>query len=211
MFAGGGQVIDGVALETVTLTVADVVWRPKPSRARAESVCVPAEAVEAFQLMMYGATVSSAPRFAPSSRNWTPTTPMSSSASAATDTFAPLTLDPFAGAVRATVGAVRSLATVTLTVVAVPVPPLVSRATAVRKCVPLVTAVVSHETEYGLTVSSAPRFAPSSRNCTPAMVPPPGVAFAVTLTVAATVDKLAGAVIDAVAGGAAVAVRNDVA
>ncbi len=89
---------------------------------------------------------------------------MSSSASADTDTFVPATLVPLPGAVITTVGAVRSLATVTVTVAAVPVPPLVSRATAVRKCVPLVAAVVSQLTANGLAVSSAPRLIPSSRN-----------------------------------------------
>ncbi len=69
MLAGGAQPSDGVALETVTLIVDEVVSRAALSRARAESVCAPADAVEAFQLMTNGATVSSAPSGAPSSRN----------------------------------------------------------------------------------------------------------------------------------------------
>ena len=70
---------------------------------------------------------------------------------------------------------------------------------------------VSHETEYGLDVSSTPRFTPSSRNCTPTSVPLPAVAVAETSTVAETLDPVAGAVRLTVDGAAAVAVRNDVA
>src|SRR5437667_358431 len=64
-------------------------------------------------------------------------------------------------------GGVRSLATVTVTVAEVVVFPAASRATAVRVCEPLLTAVVSQEREYVLVVSSGPRFAMSSLNCTP--------------------------------------------
>ena len=73
---------------------------------------------------------------------------MSSNASADTGQMS-LASDAARGQERSstTVGATRSFATVTVTVAAVPVPPLVSRATAVRKCVPLVAVVVSHEIE----------------------------------------------------------------
>ena len=54
-----------------------------------------------------GALVSSAPMFAPSSRNCTPTTPMLSEASALTVTM-PDTVAPPAGAVMVTVGGVVS-------------------------------------------------------------------------------------------------------
>src|SRR5947209_18836539 len=60
-----------------------------------------------------------------------------------------------------------ALSTVTLTALAGAVLPAASRATAVRLCVPLLAAVVAHEMAYGAVVSSAPRLAPSSLNCTP--------------------------------------------
>ena len=78
-------------------------------------------------------------------------------------TFAPDTVASFDGSVTETVGAV-SLSTVTVTTLAVAVPPAVSRATAVMKCVPLDAVAVFHEIEYGLTVSSAPTLTPSTTN-----------------------------------------------
>ena len=42
-----------------------------------------------------------------------------------------------------------------------------SRATALRTCVPLTSPRVSQGTEYGLVLSSAPRFWPLSLNWTP--------------------------------------------
>ena len=55
------------------------------------------------QEMEYGAEVSSTPRFAAPSRNWTPATPTSSEAPAVTETV-PLTVAPAAGAVIETAG-----------------------------------------------------------------------------------------------------------
>ena len=52
--------------------------------------------------------MSSVPRFAPSSRNWTPATPTASLAFAETVTDEPETVAPFAGAVNETVGGVMS-------------------------------------------------------------------------------------------------------
>ena len=63
--------------------------------------------------------MSSAPRAAPSSRNWTPTTPTLSLAVAETVTAEPETVAPFAGAVIDTVGGVVSFETVTVTTVLV--------------------------------------------------------------------------------------------
>src|SRR2546428_14136206 len=57
---------------------------------------------------------------------------------------------------------------------------------AVRLWTPLVAVVVSHEAAYGATVTSAPRFAPSSLNCTPTM-PTVSMALAETVIVPATV------------------------
>src|SRR6185436_9888048 len=108
----------------------------------------------------------------------------------------PDTTAPLAGAVIATVGSVVSaLLTVTVTVVAVAVLPAASRATAVSVWLPFATVVVSHVTPYGLVVSSAPRLAPSSLNCTPT-TPMLSEAVAETASVVPdTVAPLAGAVI----------------
>src|SRR3954471_17968302 len=211
MGAGVGQLIVVVVCGIPTLTTADVVWRPKASRARADNVWLPPDTPVVFQTIAYGDVVASAPSGAPSSRNCTPTTPMSSAAFADTATVVPDTVAPLAGAVIVTVGAERSLFTVTVTVVADPVPPLVSRAIADRKCVPLDAVVVSQFSVNGLTVSSAPSVAPSRMNCTPAIVPLPGVAVAVTATALPdTVAPLAGAVSVAVEGAAPAAVLSDV-
>src|SRR5206468_1123308 len=106
---------------------------------------------------------------------------------------------PWTGSVIDTVGEGRSLATVTLTAAAVAVLPAASRATALRECAPLVVVLVFHEMVYGAVVISAPRFAPSSLNCTPA-TPTLSVALAETVTEPDTVDPLIGAVIDTVGG-----------
>src|SRR6059036_790110 len=99
------------------------------------------------------------------------------------------------------------LSTVTPTAAAVAVFPAASRATAVRLCVPLAAKVVFQETEYGATVSSAPRLTPSSLNWTPT-TPTLSEAEAETVIVPATVAPAAGAVIatvgGVVSGGAAV-------
>ena len=65
------------------------------------------------QLKSYGAVVSAAPRFAPSSLNCTLCTPTSSDALAVTDTM-PDTVEPAAGAVTETVGGVVSACAVPL-------------------------------------------------------------------------------------------------
>src|SRR5205809_2699086 len=100
-----------------------------------------------------------------------------------------------------------ALSTVTLTAPAVAVLPAASRTTAVRLCVPLLAVVVIQERVYGAAVTSAPRFAPSSLNCTPT-TPTLSVALAETVIVPETVAPAAGAVIETVggvvSGGAAV-------
>ena len=58
----------------------------------------------------------------------------------------------------------------------------------------MVVAVVFHEVPYGGAIDSTPRFPPSSLNCTPA-TPTLSDASAVTATVCATLDPLAGDVI----------------
>src|SRR5438874_7400016 len=185
--------------ETVTAAEEDVVWLPAASRARAASVCAPLAALVEFHAIVYGAVVTSAPTAAPSSRNCTPATATLSLADADTATADPLTVAPSAGAVIDTVGAVRSLFTVTL-IGDVAVLPAASRAIALSVCVPFATPDVFHVIENGLAVSSAPRFTPSSWNWTPTTATlSDAVADTVTF-VPATVAPLAGAVIDTVGG-----------
>ena len=188
-------------LLTVTFTTAEVVLLPAASRATAVSVCPPLLAVVLSQVIAYGEVVSSAPRLAPSSLNCTPTTPTLSAAVAATATLAPDTVAPVVGAVIATVGGVLStLLTVTFTTAEVVLLPAASRATAVSVCPPLLALVLSQVIAYGEVVSSAPRLAPSSLNCTPA-TPTLSAAFAATATLAPdTVAPVVGAVIDTVGG-----------
>jgi hypothetical protein len=86
-----------------------VVELPAASRATALNVCVPFAIVVVFQVTPYGALVSSAPRFAPSTLNCTPTTPRLSDALADTVTVVPLIVAPIAGALTETEGGVVSL------------------------------------------------------------------------------------------------------
>src|SRR5262245_38118808 len=95
-----------------------------------------------------------------------------------------------------TVGGVKSLDVVTVTGSDVHSPPAVSRATAVKTCEPLLVVRVFHEIEYGNEVSSSPRLAPSSLNCTPAtMSVPLRTTSALTGIVPLTVDPEVGDVI----------------
>jgi hypothetical protein len=87
------------------------------------------------------------------------------------------------------------LLTVTVNAADVRELPAASRATAVNVWLPFDADVVFHAAEYGLIVSSAPAFTPSTLNCTP-MTRTLSDALAVIVTVAETVDPLAGAVID---------------
>ena len=98
---------------TVTLTTVAVLVLPAASRATAVSVCAAFVAVAVFQLVEYGAAVSSAPRFWPSSLNCTPATPTSSEAVAVTFTD-PESVAPWAGAVTDTDGRVESALTAAL-------------------------------------------------------------------------------------------------
>src|SRR5439155_389764 len=97
----------GAPLPMVTVTFGDVATLPAASRATAVSVWLPLPIVVEFQLIVYGAAVSSAPRLAPSSLNCTPTTLTLSAAVAETATV-PFTVTPPAGAVIETVGGVVS-------------------------------------------------------------------------------------------------------
>ena len=105
------------------------------------------------------------------------------------------------------------LSTVTLTTVATPVLPAASRARADSVCGPLLAVVVFQLMEYGEVVSSAPRVAPSRRNCTPT-TPTLSVAVALSVTVALTVLPLAGdaprVTVGGVVSGVAVTVRGKV-
>jgi hypothetical protein len=93
------------------------------------------------------------------------------------------------------------LLTVTVTAVEVVRLPAASRARAVSVWAPLAAVVVFQDTLYGAVVSSVPKGAPSSRNCTPA-TPTLSEASAVTATVPATVAPPAG-LVTLTAGGVA--------
>src|SRR5437899_1048375 len=186
------RIVLPVVFATLTVTAADVVVLPAASRATAVSVCDALLAVVVSHSTVNGAAVSSVPRFAPSSRNWTPATPTLSDA-VAVIVVVPETVAPLAGAVTLTVGGVVSLKTVTVTAADVVVFPAASRATAVSVCDALVAVLVSHATAYGAAVSSVPRFAPSILNCTPT-TPTLSDAVAVIVVVPETVAPLAGAV-----------------
>src|SRR5712691_10209930 len=82
---------------------------------------------------------------------------------------------------------------VIVTGLALAVFPELSRATAASVWLPFAAVVVSQDNEYGAAVSSDPRFAPSSVNCTPA-TPTLSLAVAATVTVPETVAPPAGAV-----------------
>src|SRR5206468_3093888 len=148
--------------------------------------------VDVSHSIVNGAAVSSVPRFAPSSRNWTPATP-TLSAAVAVIVVVPETVAPFAGAVTLTVGGGVWLQTVTGYAAEVVAFPAASRVRAfpTRRSSDLVD--VSHSIVNGAAVSSVPRFAPSSRNWTPA-TPTLSAAVAVIVVVPETVAPFAGAV-----------------
>src|SRR5215831_9829426 len=122
---------------TTTATAEDVVRFPAASRAVAVSMWEPLDVALAVHVVEYGEAVTSAPRFAPSSRNWTPATPMLSEALAET-VIVPVTEEPLNGLVIETVGGVVSdgvsdsvLLAVTITAAEVVRFPAASRAIAV--------------------------------------------------------------------------------
>src|SRR5687768_15841536 len=92
---------------TVTVTAGDVDVFPEASLARAVNAWEPSVDVVVFQLVSYGAAVSSAPSGAPSTKNWTPAIPTSSVALAVTVIVAE-TVEPDAGDVTFTAGGVVS-------------------------------------------------------------------------------------------------------
>ena len=100
------------AFETATVTGLDVAVLPRVSRATAVSTCVPLSSPRVSHGIEYGAVVSSAPRFWPPRRNWTPATARLSVALAVT-VIGPETV-PAAGAVIEICGGVVSPATVAL-------------------------------------------------------------------------------------------------
>src|SRR5437899_5872653 len=183
------EIVGGVvSFATVKLTAAEVAVLPAASRATAVRVCAPSLAVVAVQEREWGATVTLAPRFLPSSLNWTQATPTLSVALAEIVTV-PATVAPATGAIREIVGGV--LSTVTLTAAVVAVLPAVSRATAVKVWEPLAASVVFQEMAYGAAVTSAPRLTPSRLNCTPA-TPTLSVALAARVSVPPTVALASG-------------------
>ena len=94
------------ALVTVTETAGVTVVFPAASLATAVKVCVPAVTPVVFHTIEYGAVVSSAPTFVPSTLNWTPATPTLSDAFAESVTDVPAVTEvPETGEVRETEGA----------------------------------------------------------------------------------------------------------
>src|ERR1700741_2545603 len=130
-----------VSFSTTIDTPAAMRVLPAASRATAAMTCGPLATVALFHVMTYGAVRCSAPRFAPSSVNWTPATPTSSEAGAP-NAMTPVTVAPATGLVTATVGAETSLPTVTVTEVAATAWPAASRAIAEMACGPLATPAV---------------------------------------------------------------------
>ncbi|PYO01106.1 MAG: hypothetical protein DMD91_08905 [Candidatus Rokuibacteriota bacterium] len=107
----------GGGLGTTTVTPAEVAVLPAASVATAVSVYEPAAAEEVSQETVYGAAATGAPRFAPSSLNWTLVTPTLSVAVADTLT-GPVTFAPAVGAVIETLGGAVSKSTTALTTLA---------------------------------------------------------------------------------------------
>jgi hypothetical protein len=100
---------------------------PAASRATARSAWAPSVSVVVSSGTEYGAAVSGAPTFAPSTVNWTLCTPTLSEAFALT-VVVPLTTAPLAGAVSETVGSVVSGTTTSSDAVGGPVLPSASAA-----------------------------------------------------------------------------------
>src|SRR5258708_3896975 len=107
------RIVLPVLFAAVTVTAADVAVLPAASRATAVSVCEALLAVVVFQATEYGAVVTSAPRFAPSSLNCTPTTPTLSDALALTG-VEPGTVAPPARADKLTAGGSGAFLAVTV-------------------------------------------------------------------------------------------------
>src|SRR5262245_50630572 len=91
---------DVVGAATVTATEVLVIVLPAGSRATACRTWLPGVTFVVSQTAAYGIDVTSAPRGAPSTKNWTPTTPTLSDAIAQTETRLK-TVDPAAGAAMA--------------------------------------------------------------------------------------------------------------
>ena len=164
---------------------AAVVLLPDASRALAETTCESLLAVVLFHVTEYGAVVSSLPRLAPSSRNWTPATAALSDAVAATATEVPATVALFAGADIETVGAVVSAPAVTVSAKEVlrTLPPaiavivIVDVVVGVDAAVEMVT-VVEHvgEQDELEKVASAPAGSPDALKVTARVDPETSVA-----------------------------------
>ena len=93
--------------ETVTEAMVEALVFPASSLAIAMMLFEPLVVPVVSQEYEYGEDVSSAPRFTPSSLNWTPTTPTLSEA-VAVRLVVPERVELLAGAVRETVGRVVS-------------------------------------------------------------------------------------------------------
>jgi hypothetical protein len=88
-----------MALATVMVIPGDVVRVPFVFRNTAERICEPFDVNVEFQVIRYGADVTSGPRLAPSSLNWTAAIPALLVAEAEMTIAAPETMEPLLGAV----------------------------------------------------------------------------------------------------------------
>src|SRR5216110_2843886 len=101
-------------------------------------------------------------------------------------------MDGSVSSTRVTVGGGAPLETVIVTGSEVNWRPSAFRATAVKVWDPSLVVVVSQETEYGASVSSASRSTPSSLNWTPATRIPNGLRLAWTSIVPPTIESEVG-------------------
>src|SRR5436309_14236439 len=92
----------GAALETVTVTGSEVNRIPSASRATAVRVWNPLLVVVVSQGTEYGALVSSPPRLAPSSLNWTPAIRTPKGLTLARTVIVPSTVESAGGEVMVT-------------------------------------------------------------------------------------------------------------
>jgi hypothetical protein len=159
-----------VAFETVIVTAPLVPTFPLGSCATAVKVCVALESVAVFSESEYGAVVSCAPTFAPSTRNCTKDTGLSGSVAVAVRVIVPATVALFNGAVMVTTGGVVSALTVKLTPLLATPPtvtttfPVVAPAGTAATMLAALQLVAVAVTPLNLTVlvpCVAPKFAPA--------------------------------------------------
>ena len=185
------EIVGGVELLTVTMTVALVAFCPAMSLATAESEWVPLENDVVFREKLKGALVTGAPELLPSTLNCTLVV---LEETLVVTVVVPETVAPESGEVIEIVGAVELL-TVIVTVALVAFCPAMSLATAESEWVPLESDVVFREKLKGARVTGAPELLPSNLNCTLVVL---GETLVVTVMVPETVASESGEVIEMV-------------